>query len=114
MKKFGLFMIGAAAAIILLSQLGPLIGLVISAAILYLVFKQFVKSSTTLEKVLWGIAGIVMLGITASHLPAILGLAAAYILYLVFKKWNKPTVKSKKENDPFQNFEKQWSDLNKN
>ncbi|WP_445489921.1 lmo0954 family membrane protein [Niallia sp. 03133] len=114
MKKFGLFMVGAVAAIILLSQIGPIIGLVVSGAILYLVFKQFVKSSTTWEKVLWGIAGIVMLGITASHLPAILGLAAAYILYVVFKKWNNPTLKSKKSSDPFQNFEKQWSELNKN
>ncbi|MGP7818322.1 lmo0954 family membrane protein [Niallia sp. 01092] len=114
MKKFGLFLIGAVAAIILLSQLGPLIGLVISGAILYLVFKQFLKSSTTWEKVLWGIAGVVMLGITASHLPAILGLAAAYILYVVFKKWNNASGTSKKDNDPFANFEKQWAELNKN
>ena len=115
MKKFGLFIIGAAASIILLSQIGPLLGLVISAAILYFAFKQFVKATTTLGKIGWGIGGVIMLVITASNLPAIIGLAAAYVLYLVYKKWNnnKQSIITKKSDDPFQNFEKQWSELNK-
>ncbi|MGN8843845.1 lmo0954 family membrane protein [Niallia sp. Sow4_A1] len=116
MKKFGLFIIGAAASIILLSQIGPLLGLVISAAILYFAFKQYVKATSTAGKVGWGIAGIIMLIITASNLPAIIGLAAAYILYLVYKKWNnnkQSIITKKSSDDPFQNFEKQWSELNK-
>ena len=116
MKKLGLFIIGAAASIILLSQIGPLFGLVISAAILYFAFKQYVKATSTAGKVGWGIAGIIMLIITASNLPAIIGLAAAYILYLVYKKWNnnkQSIITKKSSDDPFQNFEKQWSELNK-
>jgi len=114
MKKFGLLIVGGIAATILLSQLGPIIGLAISAAILYLVFKQFVKSKATWEKVVWGIAGLIMLTITASNLPAIIGVAAAYVLYLVYKKWNGSTTSTKtKENDPFTNFENQWNELNK-
>ncbi|WP_400245465.1 flagellar basal body rod protein [Niallia sp. JL1B1071] len=117
MKKFGLFLIGAVASIILLSQIGPLLGLVISAVILYFAFKQYVKATSTTGKIGWGIAGIIMLVITASNLPAIIGLAAVYVLYLVYKKWNnnkKQSIISKNSSDdPFQNFEKQWSELNK-
>ena len=115
MKKFGLFLIGATASIILLSQIGPMLGLVISAAILYFAFKQYTKATSTSGKIGWGTAGVIMLIITASNLPAIIGLAAAYVLYLVYKKWNnKQTIITKKSSDnPFQNFEKQWSELNK-
>ena len=116
MKKVGLFLIGATAAIVLVSQLGPLVGLIISGVLLYLVFKQFLKAGNTGAKVGWGALGIILLCMTASNLPAILGLAAAYILLLVFKKWKKSgkTEKMNTSDDPFQNFEKQWSELNKN
>ncbi|KLV26775.1 putative permease [Niallia circulans] len=115
MKKFGLFLIGAAASIILLSQIGPILGLVISAAILYFAFKQYTKATSTSGKLGWGIAGVIMLIITASNLPAIIGLAAAYVLYLVYKKWNnkQTIITNKTADDPFANFEKQWSELNK-
>lgn len=115
MKKVGLFLIGAIAAIILLSQLGPLFGLVISSVLLYVVFKQYIKADNKKGKVAWGIIGVIMLLITASNLPAILGLVAAYVLYLVYKKWNGPTNKKYYTNDdPFTNFEKTWSELKKN
>ncbi|MEK4970872.1 flagellar basal body rod protein [Niallia circulans] len=115
MKKFGLFLIGAAASIILLSQIGPILGLVISAVILYFAFKQYTKATSTSGKLGWGIAGVIMLIITASNLPAIIGLAAAYVLYLVYKKWNnkQTIITNKTADDPFANFEKQWSELNK-
>lgn len=44
--------------------------------------------------------------------PAIIGVAAAYVLYLVYKNWNKNKRNTVKEDtDPFVNFEKQWNDL---
>ena len=115
MKKFGLFLIGAVASIILLSQIGPILGLVISAAILYFGFKQYTKATSSSGKLWWGIAGVIMLIITASNLPAIIGLAAAYVLYLVYKKWNNKQniITNKTTDDPFVNFEKQWSEFNK-
>lgn len=114
MKKFGLFLIGAVASIILLSQIGPILGLVISAAILYFAFKQYAKATSTSGKLWWGVAGVIMLIITATNLPAIIGLAAAYVLYLVYKKWNnkQTIITNKTSDDPFSNFEKQWSELN--
>lgn len=116
MKKVGLFIIGSIAAITLLSLLGPLLGLLISAAILYFAFKQYVKATSTSGKVGWGIAGLIMLIITASNLPAIIGVVAVYVLYLVYKNWNKNKeieILDKKSDDPFVNFEKQWADLTK-
>lgn len=116
MKKFGLFLIGGLAALVLLSNLGSIIGLAISILILYLVFKQFLKANSTLGKIAWGILGLIILAASATNVPAILGIAAAYILYLVYKKWNETKAVEVKveDNDPFLNFEKQWSELNRN
>ncbi|KOP71123.1 flagellar basal body rod protein [Cytobacillus solani] len=113
MKKFGLLMAGGIAAIVLLTNLGPMIGLAISVAILYLVFKQFIKEKSTLGKIGWGIIGLIALMASASNIPAILGIAAAYVLYLVYKKWNTSKSVVAEEKDPFVNFEKQWADINK-
>lgn len=115
MKKFGLLLAGGIAAMVLLANLGPMIGLAISIAILYFVFKQFLKTDSTLMKIGWGIIGLIALTASASNVPAILGIAAAYVLYLLYKKWtNTKSVKVVEENDPFVNFEKQWSELNQN
>lgn len=113
MKKFGLLIAGGIAAIVLLTNLGPMIGLAISVAILYLVFKQFIKEKSTLGKIGWGIIGLIALMASASNIPAILGIAAAYVLYLVYKKWNTSKSAVAEEKDPFVNFEKQWADINK-
>nr|WP_309100405.1 flagellar basal body rod protein [Fredinandcohnia onubensis] len=114
MKKFGLFILGGIAAIVLLSQVGPLIGLAISLAILYFAFKQFMKTDSTLGKVLWAIVGVIALIASASNAPAILGVVAAYILYVVIKNWKKGKKEVVSEStDPFTNFERQWAELNK-
>ncbi|WP_449538829.1 lmo0954 family membrane protein [Ferdinandcohnia sp. Marseille-Q9671] len=114
MKKFGLFILGGIAAIVLLSQLGPMIGLVISLAILYFAFKKFVKSDSISSKVLWAIIGVIALTASASNVPAILGIVAAYILYVVIKNWKKEKQEVISDTaDPFTNFEKQWAELNK-
>ena len=114
MKKFGLLLIGGIASLVLLTNLGPLVGLVVSLAILYYVFKQLLKTDSFWLKIGLGILGLVLLTAAASNVPAIIGIAAAYILYLVYKKWNESKNIVVEENDPFQNFEKQWSQLNKN
>lgn len=113
MKKIGLLIVGGIAAIVLLSHLGPMVGLVVSLAILYFLFKQFLKTDSLVVKIVIGILGFMLLTATASNVPAIIGIVAAYILYVVYKKWNENKSIVKEENDPFQNFEKQWSELNK-
>lgn len=111
MKKFGLLLIGGIAAIVLLHNLAPMVGLVISLAILYFVVKRFLKTDSILMKIGWGFIGFVALMASASNIPAVLGIAAAYILYVVYKNWNKSKTVITEENDPFVNFEKQWSQL---
>lgn len=116
MKKFGLLLAGGIAAIVLLSNLGSVVGLAISLFILYFVLKKFLQADKLFAKVCWGLIGMAMLMASAANAPAILAVAAAYILYLVYKNWNKTDSSSivVEENDPFTNFEKQWSQLNKN
>ena len=112
MKKFGLVLAGGIAAIILLSTLGPMVGLLISLAILYFIYKQFLKAESTGGKIALGIIGVIFLMASISNAPAIIGLVAAYILYLVYKKWNSSQLAViKEESDPFVNFEKQWNEI---
>ncbi len=114
MKKFGLLLAGGIAAIILLSSIGPMIGLLVGLAILYFLFKQFLKAESTGGKIVLGIIGFFVLMASIHNAPAIIGVVAAYVLYLVYKNWNssKKTL-VKEENDPFVNFEKQWNEINK-
>jgi lia operon protein LiaI len=115
MKKFALLVAGGIAAIVLIANLGPLVGLAISLLVLYFAVKKFLKADSTFEKVCWGLIAFAVLMVTASNIPAILAIAAAYILYVIYKNWDKKGSQTVVEsNDPFTNFEKQWSQLNKN
>jgi lia operon protein LiaI len=112
MKKFGLVLAGGIAAIVLLSTLGPMVGLLISLALLYFIYKQFLKAESTGGKIGLGIIGVIFLMASISNAPAIIGVVAAYILYLVYKNWNSSKRSVIKEgSDPFVNFEKQWNEL---
>lgn len=113
MKKFGLLLIGGVSAMILLSTIGPMIGFLVSIALLYFIFKQFLKTDSTGGKIGLGIVGFFILMASIHNAPAIIGVVAAYVLYLVYKKWNENKQVVIKETDPFVNFEKQWNDINK-
>ncbi|SFK40597.1 lia operon protein LiaI [Halobacillus dabanensis] len=114
MKKFLLFLAGLVALIVLLVNLGPMILLGVSVWLLYVVFKQFMKSDSTAGKIGWVVAGLIILSIAASNIYAVIGVAAACVLYWIYKNWT-----SKKEeihtrsDDPFTNFERQWAEMNK-
>jgi lia operon protein LiaI len=115
MKKFGLLLAGGIAAIVLLSTIGPIVGLLVSLALLYFIYKQFLKAESTGGKVGLGIIGFIVLMASIHNIPAIIGVAAAYVLYLVYKKWNgNNNTAVKEESDPFVNFEKQWDDIKRN
>lgn len=110
MKKFWLLLVGGIAALVLLSNLGPLLGLAITLAIVYFILKQFLKTESTGMKIALGILGVFLLLSAASNAPAIIAIVAGYILYVVYKNWNGT---KQVNDDPFQNFEKQWSEINK-
>lgn len=117
MKKFMLFIGGLAALLILLANLGPMVLLALSVWLLYICFKKFISTDSTAAKVGWVILGLIVLSITFSNIYAVLGIAAAYALYLIYKNWNTPESsivhEIKEDDDPFTNFEKQWAELNK-
>lgn len=112
MKKFSLLLAGGIAAMVLLSTIGPLVGLAVGLVILYFIVKQFLKTDSKMAKVGLAILGIFILLGTIHNIPALVGVAAAVVLYFVYKKWNESKYIVKKDSDdPFVNFEKQWSEL---
>ncbi|MFG6147185.1 lmo0954 family membrane protein [Halobacillus sp. B23F22_1] len=115
MKKFLLFLAALVAAAVLLANLGPMILLGVSVWLLYIVFKQFMKSNSTAGKIGWVILGLIILSVAVSNIYAVIGLAAAYAIYLIVKNWTSPKEEPAvtQSDDPFINFEKQWSELNK-
>jgi lia operon protein LiaI len=114
LKKIGLLIAGGIAAIVLLTNVGPLACLAISLVILYYTFKQFLKTKSAAGKIIWAIFGLIALSASTSNVPAIAAIVAAYVLYLVYKKWNDQTEAIKEKEDPFTSFEKQWAELQKN
>ncbi len=114
MKKFLLFIGGLIAALILVANLGPIVLLGLSIWLLYVIVKQFLKSDSTVAKVIWIIIGLAVLSIGISNIYAILGIAAAYVLYLIVKNWNKEKADDNTmQKDPFVNFEEQWGEFTK-
>ncbi|MBA2874388.1 lmo0954 family membrane protein [Thermaerobacillus caldiproteolyticus] len=114
MKKCALLVAGGVAAIVLVANLGSIVGLAISLVIMYYAFKKFVQAKTVVKKVFWAVLGLIALSAAASNVPAIIGVAAAYVLYIVYKKWNKHKPIMEPVDDPFINFEKQWAELKRN
>jgi lia operon protein LiaI len=114
MKKLGLLAAGGIAAAVLVANLGPIVGLAVCLIILYYSFKQFMKAEAAWKKVLWAVLGLSALSAAASNVPAIFGIAAAYVLYIVYKKWNENKQTMKTGDDPFTNFERQWAELKRN
>src|SRR5699024_4692495 len=111
MRHFLLFLGGLAAGIILILNLGPMLLLGVSIWLLYLIFKQFMKASSALTKIGWVVLGLIVLSIGVSNIYAVIGVAAAFFLYWIYKNWreDKPVItSSNSDNDPFTNFEKEW------
>lgn len=115
MKKFCILLLGIILAIIALTNLGSMIGFAICLLIVYYSLKQFLKTESTGQKILWGIIGLIGLSGLLGNLPALVGIAAICILYVGYKHWKKEkAVDTNPEDDPFTNFESQWNELEKN
>ncbi len=114
MKKFGLFIAGAVALLILLANLAPLFVLAVTLWLSYLVFREFLKAGSTGGKIGWALIGLVLLSTSIANIPSLLAIVAAIVLYFVYKSWNgQKEVASDEQQDPFSNFEKEWERLNK-
>ena len=89
MTNIILFIIAIFALGLILANIAGFIMFAGSIFILYLVVKQFMKSNTTANKILWIILGLIVLGMAASFSYSIIGIGAAAILYLVIKNWRE-------------------------
>lgn len=116
MRHFLLFLGGLATVTVLILNLGPMIILGVSIWLLYLIFKQFVKASSTIAKIIWVIIGLIVLSISLSNLYALIAVVAVFLLYWIYKSWNKQepiisTSTAEDNYDPFMNFENEWHEL---
>lgn len=117
MRKFLLLSGGFIAALVALVLVGPLAGLLFSGVLVALGMHFYIASQSTFTKIIWFTVGLIGVLTAVSNVPAMVGLAAIAILYVIYKKWNGESVKiptiEAKEEDPFTNFEKEWSNLTK-
>lgn len=113
MKKFLLFVLGLVALLVLLANLGPMILLGVGGWLLYVLFKKFLKTESTIKKIGLVVIGLIVICITLSNIYAVIGVAAAYVLYMIYKEWKREPKEQEYREDPFTNFEKQWTELNK-
>ncbi|MFA1736900.1 lmo0954 family membrane protein [Lysinibacillus fusiformis] len=118
MRKFLLLTGGVIAACVALALIGPLAGLLFSGLFVALGMHFYMASKSNFGKIFWFGVGLIGILSAVSNIPAMIGLAAIAIVYVIYKKWNGenvkiPTIESKKEEDPFTNFEKEWSNLTK-
>lgn len=114
MKHFLLFIGAIIALFVLLANLGPLLILLASIWLLYLIFKQFIKSESIVAKICWVFVGLIVISIGLPNMYAIVGIIAAIFLYVIYKKWQETSEKSSiGHDDPFTHFENEWKELSK-
>lgn len=112
MNKFWMITLGIIAGIIVLSNLGAIAALAISALILYAGVHYYLRSTSTFAKVWWAFVGAVGAISAISNVPALIGVAAAAGLWMIYRKWNDRPAAFTETKDPFVNFENQWNKLN--
>lgn len=114
MRKFLLFLGGLVAAIILIANIAPMVLLAVCVWLLYLVFKQFMKSGNTAAKIAWVIVGLIIASIGISNSYAVIGIGAAFVLYLIMKNWKKESdyvPYTDMDQGPFRHFEDEWGEF---
>lgn len=115
MNKIGLAILGTIAAIVVLVNLGSLLGLVISALLAYAGFYYFRRTDSSFKKFFWGAVMLIGLLTAIANIPAFIGIIALIGVLYVWRKWNN----EKQDNiisdsfDPFDNFEREWANITK-
>lgn len=115
MKKFGLALLGITAAIVVLANVGSLIGLAVSAAIAFAGVHYYKKTDSTFLKLFWGFVLVIGLLTAISNIPAFIAIIAMLAVYWVWRQWDgkKKDDIITQSDDPFVNFERQWNEITK-
>lgn len=87
MKKFLTFILVLILIGVALANLGGLITLGLGLLITYYCFKKFMKTDSIFKKIIWTIIGLIGLSIAISGLPSLIGVAAAILLYYLYKDY---------------------------
>ncbi|MFB7140445.1 flagellar basal body rod protein [Gottfriedia sp. NPDC056225] len=87
MKKFLFFILVLILIGVALANLGGLIALALGLVITYFSFKKFMKTDSILMKIFWTIIGLIGLAIAINGLPSLIGVAAAILLYYLYKDY---------------------------
>ncbi|PKR77704.1 flagellar basal body rod protein [Halalkalibacillus sediminis] len=112
MPKWLWIVLAIVLAIVVLANLGPMIVLGLALWFGYLLLRKWFRTDSTSTKVLILVVGAILVSIAIANSYAIIGIAAAYGLYVMYQK--KDDVDEEPENDdPFTNFENQWKELSK-
>ncbi|HLQ73555.1 MAG TPA: flagellar basal body rod protein [Bacillota bacterium] len=108
MRTFILFMVGAIAALFLAINIGPLIWAAFCIWLLYLVYKQFIHSDTTTERIIWAIVGVFIVTIMLPVSILVLGIVALLALYVLLSD----SKKRKEKDSQLMSFEDEWNEFN--
>lgn len=111
MKKFFLYSGAFILVCIVLANLLPMAGLLISGVIVAAGVHFYTESTSRFGKIIS--VTLVLAGLLSalSNFPAFIGVIAIVALYFIFK--DDDTTESVKSEDPFANFEKEWAKLQK-
>ncbi|MEH7350502.1 MULTISPECIES: flagellar basal body rod protein, partial [Gottfriedia] len=105
MKKFLTFILVLILIGVALANLGGLITLALGLVITYFGFKKFMKTDSIFMKIIWTIIGLIGLSIAISGLPSLIGVAAAILLYYLYKDYkNQKKLKDDEFNIYDENF----------
>lgn len=113
MKKFLYFIGGSIAFLIALALLGPMIGLLFSGLLVAAGLHYYTKSTSVFGKIMSATVALVGILSAASNIPAFIGLIAIIALYYIAKNWKKEANVIEANDDPFNNFEKEWAKISK-
>ncbi|GEK32835.1 lmo0954 family membrane protein [Kurthia sibirica] len=117
MRKALLIILGIIAACIVLGLLGPLVGLAVSAAITYAGLHLYLKATSSVAKFIAIVVGLIGIISAITNIPGLIAIIALAVIYMVYRKWDRKDQSvfnfKRKSNDPFTNFEKQWSEIKK-
>lgn len=89
MRSLLLFIIVIITGVTVLANVVPLIGLLISLAIVYYSLRRFLLTANIGAKLGWGIVGLIGLSMVLSNPPAIIAVIVIVLLYYAYQHFEK-------------------------
>ncbi|WP_067842279.1 lmo0954 family membrane protein [Amphibacillus sediminis] len=89
MRTFLFVIIALITGIIILTTVAPLVGLVISLAIVYYAVRRFLLTDSVGAKIGWSIVALMGVSMAISNTPALIGIVAAILLYYTYRSYRK-------------------------